>query len=72
MDPTTCYKNMVLHLREGRLLDAAESAENLYDWLKRGGFRPAGVGLSGAALQELCHALFTGVEIDNNNNREDG
>ena len=40
MDPTTCYRDMLLSMQDGDLETAREHALNLQRWLNRGGFYP--------------------------------
>ena len=40
MDPTACCQWMLDAISDGDYEEAAECAENLIEWLQKGGFRP--------------------------------
>lgn len=40
MDPTACWNEMLDALRDGDRETARDRANDLYDWLGRGGFAP--------------------------------
>lgn len=49
MDPTACYRSMCYAFEAGDYETAVEAAENLVNWLRRGGFPPEGVSAKKAA-----------------------
>jgi hypothetical protein len=57
VDPNVAYGLFLAALKDGRVGEAADAADNLSDWLLRGGFIPAGLkahgGLSGKAYGEM-------------------
>lgn len=42
MDPTTCYREMTLAMRDGDFETARDHALNLQRWFNQGGFEPDG------------------------------
>lgn len=40
MDPNACWKRLCDALREGDTEEAANAAEDLAEWIKKGGFLP--------------------------------
>lgn len=43
MDPTACFNSMVSAFEAGDYETAVEAADNLVNWLRRGGFQPEGI-----------------------------
>ncbi|MEZ6117117.1 MAG: hypothetical protein R3C28_11165 [Pirellulaceae bacterium] len=50
MDPDACFSMLLEHVADGEFDDAAELAESLQHWLRRGGFSPGGRRLRQASL----------------------
>ena len=46
MDPNECYAELLLAIARDDRVEAREYAENLREWIRKGGFAPVGVPLS--------------------------
>jgi hypothetical protein len=54
MDPNACFEELLDAVASGEADLAREHAENLLDWLARGGFSPAAETLRLSAVEGFC------------------
>lgn len=58
MDPDACFSMILASIADEEWLDAANRAEDLRDWLTKGGFPPGGGKLRQASIDDLLAWLI--------------
>jgi len=54
MDPDACFSDLISAIADGEGDEARQHAENLVDWLQRGGFSPGGGKIRKTAIESFC------------------
>ena len=58
MDPDACFSMLLENFVRGEWEDAAENAESLQVWLRRGGFPPGGGRIRKTSIDALLNWLI--------------
>ena len=64
MDPDACFSLLLENMVLGDWDDAAENAESLQSWLRRGGFPPGGGKIRKTSIYALLNWLIQHPERD--------
>lgn len=64
MDPDECLAMILENIAHEEWNDAAENAENLRDWMMKGGFPPGGGKLRKMSIYSLLRWLISHPERD--------
>ena len=59
MDPDSCFDQTLEHIANEEWDDAAEAAESLQEWLRKGGFPPGGGKLRKTSIYALLRWLIS-------------
>ena len=64
MDPDECLAMILENIAHEEWADAAENAENLRDWMMKGGFPPGGGKLRESSIQALVEWVISHPQRD--------
>lgn len=64
MDPDECFAMILENIVHGEWTDAAESAQNLREWMMKGGFPPGGGKLRKTSIYALLRWLISRQDVE--------